>query len=244
MAISRRLLLGSALAAPALAVAATTSQAATSWYPMACEPPLVPALRVASDAFVAASGIRVFVLPTSSTLLLPQLARFVQSDLVMARADLVDALAAQGHRGEGAPRPHFRGRLVLAGRQGADKAAALAGRVAVTDPLPGATHDDRAILASLGSAPKAVQGAVDTRDVAFLVASGAVDAGIVHLSEVRADPNLIVLADIPAEAAPPIDYIATTTQTPRRPLPEQFVTFLISPEGAALMSRFGLEYAA
>lgn len=242
MALSRRIFLGAAAALPALGAAPARAEAAH--YPMACDPALVAALRAASEVFRAKSDIFVHVLPTSPALLVPQMTHEIQNDIVMARADIVEAVDAAGFAVPGAPRPRFRDRLVVATRADAGADALKTGPFALVDPTPNSNRDDRAILAAMGLTIAHPIGALDSGAVAFLVASGAASAGLMLKSDVAQNPALKVAREVPEGAAAPVVFIASTTRVPRRPEPESFVAFLAGAEGAAILSRHGLELIA
>ncbi len=243
MPLSRRTLFHAAAAAPLLAVSRPAA-AAVAHYPLHCDPELAPALNAAAAAFLARTDIRVHVLPTSQGLLVPQVAHVAQSDIVMTRPETVAGLEAIGHGVPGAPHPRFRGRLVLAALAGTAEQDAKAGPIAVVDPLPGENFNSATVLARMGLNQVPTLGAVDTADAAFLVTSGIARAGLAYLSDVHGDPRLKALAEAPEDAAPPVIYIATTTQSPRRPQPEAFVAFLATAEGASILAPFGLEILA
>jgi len=243
MAVSRRTLMIAATSLPLVATARPV-RAAIAHYPLHCDPELRAALEAAALAFLAASDIRVHVLPTSDGLLVPQVAHVTQSDIVMTRPETVAGLEAIGHTVQGAPHPRFAGRLVLAGLLETPDEAARGGPIAAPDKLPNQAFDSAAVLAAIGLDRALTMGTVDTANAAFLVTSGKARAGLVYLSDVKADPRLKIVTEIPAAAAPPVIYIATTTQTPRRPQPEAFVSYLASPAGAAIMKQYGLELMA
>jgi molybdate transport system substrate-binding protein len=72
----------------------------------------------------------------------------------------------------------------------------------VTDNTVASGLDGRAILDQNGltkAAGSRVMGAATTADVVFLVTTGAVDIGLVYLTDVRADPRLMVLATLAAD---------------------------------------------
>jgi len=75
------------------------------------------------------------------------------------------------------------------------------------------------------------------------VAGGGARSGLMTMMDVKATPGLRVVAEVPDSVQPALVYVATTTQTPRRPQPEAFVAFLASPEGAAILAAHGLEPA-
>ena len=87
-------------------------------------------------------------------------------------------------------------------------------------------------------------GAVDTDEVAVLLISGAAQAGLLHLTDVHADPRLEVIRAVPADIHPPIVYAASVTRGARRPDPQGMVAFLATSEATALLVESGLEAQA
>ncbi len=239
MTLSRRTLFTAACALPLLAGRA--AQAAIAHYPLHCDPELLPALNQAALAFLARTEIRVHPLPTSDGLMAPQIAHVAQSDIVMTAPETIAALAAIGHDVPEAPHPRFSGRLVLAALAATADDDARGGPIAAPDPVPGARFVSAEVLAGMGLSRAMVQGTIDTGEAAAIVAAGGARAGLVTIMDVKATPGLRVVAESPA---PPLIYVATTTQTPRRPQPEAFVAFLASPEGEAILAKFGLEPVA
>jgi hypothetical protein len=89
MTISRRAVFATMplVAISSLAVAETTDLS------LACDTAAAPALQRAADAFWARMGVRVFVHATTPGLLLPQLERTIQNDILVttpARLDLAE----------------------------------------------------------------------------------------------------------------------------------------------------------
>ena len=239
MIIERRSLLHALPVLP-IAFAAGSAAAATTDLVLNCDPTLGPVMRAASRRFDAQKGVGVRVFPTPPDLILPQLARAVQNDVIITRqAAMADAVRT-GLVAAGEPQGAWRNRFVLVARQGAG-AAALNGRVAVTDPTPAADLDGAAVLRKLGLAPPRVLGVIDTDEVVFLVLRGDADAGLVHMTDLRAHAELEQLRDVAADAAPPPVYAITVTKLARRPDPAAFVAFLMSSDGAAIMAANGLE---
>ena len=234
-----------ALAAPLLVLSGTGVQATDEHYPMQCDPSLVAALRAASALFLRRTGINVHILPTSPGLLVALLTHEVQHDLLMSQTAIVERTTAAGFASPQGPKQRFAGRLVLATLADAPPAtlatALSSGTVAITDPRPGASRDDLAVLAAIGLTPAKVVGALDSTEVAFLVATGAAGAGLMLLSDVRSNPALKIARDIEGAS---VSYVAATTRTPRRPGAEAFVTFLGGEDGADIMRHFGLETVA
>ena len=241
MNVSRRLVLTSAATEPLLA-AALPVRAETAHYPMACDPALVPALREAAEVFRGRTDIFVHMLPTAPALVVPQMTHQIQNDIVMSRADILDAVDAVGYAVPGAPRPRFRNRLVLAALSTTPDGPFTT--IGITDKSPDTLRDDVAIVAGLGFPTAKTIGGIDTGEVAFLVTHGVVQAGLVLMSDVASDPRLRVVRDVPESVAASPIYIACTTRVPRRPQPESFVAFLANGDGTGILTRHGLELVA
>ena len=137
----------------------------------------------------------------------------------------------------------WRNRLVIARRTGAT-ASVVTGRIAVADATPGSDMDGPAILRNLKLGQGGVSGVIDTDEVAFLLLRGQVDAGLLHMTDIHANPGLEVIAAVPDSAAPPILYSIAVTKLSRRPHPEAFIAALTAPDGAAVLQTAGLEIAA
>jgi len=158
-----------------------------------CDPTLAPVVRQVG----AQAGYEVAVLSAPAPLMVQQMLRHTRNDVLFTRSDAMDQaqgldLVAPGSRVDG-----FSGPLVIAARQG--WIGALNGaRMAVTDAtVESAGLDGRAVLAAAGIAAGAVQGAANTGDVAFLVTTGAAEAGLVYLTDVQADARLKVVMKLP-----------------------------------------------
>ena len=61
-----------------------------------CDTTLAPALRKVAAAYRARSGVRVFVFPTGPGLILPQLVRDIQNDIVVTQTTILDQAAQAG----------------------------------------------------------------------------------------------------------------------------------------------------
>jgi molybdate transport system substrate-binding protein len=84
-------------------------------------------------------------------------------------------------------------------------------------------------------------GALNTSEVASLLLSGTAQAGLLHMTDVRAHPGLAVIRPVPPEIQPPPVYAAAVTRLASRPDPQAFVAFLATPEASALLTEAGLE---
>ncbi len=239
MNIERRHLL-QGLAALPLVASAGTAHAATNDLVLTCDTALGPAMMAAAKQFLQTAHIRVHVFPTGPGLILPQLAHHIQNDIACTQQAAMRAAVATGLVTAGEPRGAWRNRLVVAARPGAGTAAATQ-RIAVSDPTPGSDMDGPAILRRLGLNPATVLGVIDTDEVAFLLARGEADSGLLHMTDIHATRGLEILLAVPDDAAPPIIYtIAVTKRVKHRDAPA-FVEFLTSAEGGKVLSEQGLE---
>jgi molybdate transport system substrate-binding protein len=243
MTLNRRGLLLTAPALP-LAVLATPARAETTDLILNCDPALAPAMLQAAQRFSKTNGVLVNIFPTPPGLILPQIARHIQNDMVMTRSSAIaEAIGAATIAGDAPRGGQWRNRLVIARRAGATDAV-VTGRIAVADATPGSDMDGPTILARLGLQHGRVMGVIDTDEVAYLLLRGEVDAGLLHMTDIRANPGLEVAAMVPDAAAPPILYSIAVTKLSRRPHPEAFIASLMSPDGAAVLRAAGLEVVA
>jgi molybdate transport system substrate-binding protein len=197
-------------------------------------------MRAAATAYLRQTGVRVRVFPTGPGLVLPQLAHGIQSDVVCTGRDVAVGAMQAGLIGAGALQGEWRNRLVIAAPRGAGPAAAR-GRIAVSDPTPAADMDGPAIVQALNLGQTAVLGVIDTDEVAFLLARGEADAGLLHMTDVHANANLEVVRGVPDGVAPPIAYAVAVTKLSTRPNPQAFVDFLLSSAGRTVLKAQGLE---
>jgi ABC-type molybdate transport system substrate-binding protein len=229
-------------ALPFLALAALTRPllAGTRDLAVTCDTTLGSALRKAAAAYMAHTGIHVFVFPTGPGLILPQLIRNIQNDIVVTQTMILEQAVTAGVVST-APSAQWRNQLVIAGRR---DVAALDHSFAVADPSPASDVDGPAVLTRLDIKPTHIVGAVDTDEVAFLLNIGAAQAGLLHLTDVRAGGDLAVIQTVPSHVQPPLLYAASVTRLSSRPDPDDFVTFLASKEGSAILFAAGLEKIA
>lgn len=235
MPFSRRGLLAAAVATPlgASAIAATTDLA------VSCDLAAAPAVIAAATAFRRNSGVRVRVFPTANGLLLAQLQRDIQNDIIVTQLSTIAQAEKVGIVAPGTRGSAWRNRLVIAAA-----ATGAADVFAVPDASPASDIDGFAIVRHLGSVTGRLMGVVDTGAVAWTLANGAARQGLLHQTEVLADNRLRTILAVPDEAWPPIVYGATVTKLARRGDPAAFVSFLDSPDGAAALLAAGLEPAA
>jgi molybdate transport system substrate-binding protein len=243
MTMDRRSLLLAVPALPLVALA-TPARAETTDLILNCDPTLAGPMAAAARRFADAHGVLVNIFPTPPGLILPQIARHIQNDMIITRsAAIAEAIAARTIAADAPQGGQWRNRLVIAARAGA-AASAAAGRLAVTDPTPGSEIDGPAIAKTMKLGQGGVAGVIDTDEVAYLLLRGEADAGLLHNTDILANPGLAVIAPVPESVAPPILYSIAVTKLSRRPHPEAFIAFLQSPDGAAVLRAAGLEVVA
>jgi molybdate transport system substrate-binding protein len=240
MVFSRRRLLAVAPAALAVAVItpAATPDAATTDLAVTCDTAAAPAVIAAGMAYRARSGVRIRVFATAPGLILPQLEREIQNDIIVTRIATIEQAERQGLLATGARAGPWRNRLVTAA---ATEPAGVEGSFVVPDALPGSDIDGAAILQRIGVSPAKVYGVLDTGAVAWTLTNGGARQGLLHQTEVSADARLRAVAAIPDDAWPPILYAAVVTKLARRGDPAAFIAFLAGPEGLAVLRSAGLE---
>ena len=107
----RRWLLASV---PTLLLASAAGRAAGGDLAVNCDTTLAPALRKVADAYKARFGGHVFIFPTGPGLILPQLVRDIQNDIVVTQTAILEQAAQAGVIA--APvRAQWRNPLVIAG---------------------------------------------------------------------------------------------------------------------------------
>jgi molybdate transport system substrate-binding protein len=225
--------LAAAFAIPNGAIAANISDLAVT-----CDAAAAPAVAAAGAAYRARSGVRVRVFPTAPGLVLPQLQREIQNDIIVTQLATIDQaadLVAPGARAG-----PWRNRLVIAA---ANQPAGPEASFAVPDVSPASDIDGAAILRRLGAAPVKVLGVLDTGAVAWALTNGEARQGLLHRTEVAADERLRTVAPVPDDAWPPILYAAVVTRLARRGDPAAFIAFLGSADCLAVLRSAGLETA-
>jgi ABC-type molybdate transport system substrate-binding protein len=241
-AMRRRLM--QALPAAAMLAVATPARAAVNIADLvlACDTALGPAMRAVGNAYANLKGVRVNVFPTGPGLIVPQLERQVQNDIIVTQVATLNAAVQAGVVAPGAARGAWTNRLVVAAKRGAppmqDKP------IAVSDPTPASDMDGPSILAQLQVRPVAMLGVIDTDTVVALVLDGTARAGLLHMTDVRAHPELRVIRIVSDDIQPRITYTAAVTELARRPKPADFLDFLVTEQATALLTALGLEMAS
>ncbi len=205
---------------------------------VSCDTTLAPALRKVGEAYTAKTSARVFVFATGPGLILPQLERNIQNDIVVTQIALLEQIAQRKIIAAVPNAPRWSNALVIAGLAGT---SSVEGTFAACDPTPASDIDGPALVAKLELKPARLLGAVDTDEVASLLMSGEAQAGILHMTDVRAHPRLAVIRPVPPEVQAPLVYAASVTRLASRPNPQGFVDFLATPEAIALLTAAGLE---
>lgn len=238
--IRRRWLLR-ALPAAAVFAAATRARGAIAdgELVLACDITLGPVMRAAANAYGGVTGQRVNVFPTEPGLILQQLERDVQNDIIATRTTTIDAAVKAGIVAEGVAQGAWLNRLVVAAKRGAPPAPGKP--IAITDPSPASDMDSLGILARLAMLPTNTLGVIDSDEVVALVLAGTARAGLLHMTDVRAHPELEIMTVVSDDVEPPFDYAAAVTRLARRANPEGFVQFLTTSQAGALLAPLGLE---
>ncbi len=229
---------------------APSGRAAIPDLTISCDPTLQSAIRRVGARFTAETGAPVHVFSAPPPLLVAQLERDVQIDILLTLAATLDEAARRGVVQPATRVVGWTNRLVVASLAEHAPGSALtdasgvadllgSGRFAATDPTIAATIDGPAVLDRLGLRAKLAGrliGAANADEVSFLLTSRAARFGLVHLTDVRADPRLQVVATVPLSAHAPINYAAAATSVMKSPNTDNFLDFIVSaPAGQALV---------
>jgi ABC-type molybdate transport system substrate-binding protein len=177
------------------------------------------------------------VFPTGPGLLLPQLERNIQNDILVTQLPNLRQALQEGIIAAMPGVPHWSSQLVIAGRSG----ASVNGVFAACDPTAASDFDGPALLAKLALKPAQVMGAVDTDEVAWLLLRSEAQVGFLHMTDVRAHPELTVIQPVAADVLAPFVYAATVTKLASRPDPGGFVAYMQTPGAMMLLKEAGLE---
>jgi len=202
------------------------------------DPTLRHALLDVGSRFTAETGVPVHVFAAPPTLILAQLRHQVWNDVVVTQVLFMDQAEQAGVIEKGTRTGAWRNTLVLASATGVTPANDT---FAVTDPTPAATIDGPAVLAALGLHPAHVQGVANAANVGFLLHTGAAAQGLVHLTDVRADPMLRVAASVAPSAYAPIVYAAAISTLTHSPNAHAFLDYLHAPAATEVLRADGLE---
>ncbi len=259
MMLPRRQLGRATLLAAAMTGLATVTHAEGSSAPnvvVYCDKALRRTMEDTGRLFTARRGAPVNVFCAAPPLMLAQIERVTQNDILITQAGVMDLAARQGLIRAATRIPLGRDRLVLAARSGkspgdganADPVAVLrgigAGPLATPDPTAATTIDSAAVLARLGlpaPPPFRLIGAVDTEEVGFLLRTGAAPLGLLHGTEAQPGSGLSVAAALAGE---PVTYAAAITVITRSRNAQAFIDFLNTPEAQTRLRSAGLEKLA
>lgn len=212
---------------------------------------LSDALEEAADLYARERDVRVRLSFGGSNLLARQIALGARPDAFIPAGP--QPLASLRERGlvEVVVPDLVTNRLVVAVRRDAafkpasmEDLASQVERVAIADPdLAPAGRYGREALTALGLwerlEGRLVLGA-NARATLALVEAGNAQAALVYATDVRAAPSLEALDLVPDEAYTPVRYpAAVVVDSPRRELAADFLRFLASDQGAAVLRGYG-----
>jgi ABC-type molybdate transport system substrate-binding protein len=223
---------------PVVLVCVTPARAAAPDVIVYGEPTLRHALLDVGARFTAETGVPVHVFAAPPTIILAQLRHQVWNDVVVTQALFMDQAEQAGVIEKGTRTGVWRNTLVLAS---ATDVTPANDTFVVTDPTPAATIDGPAVLAAVGLHPAHVQGVANTANVGFLLDTGGAAEGLVHLTDVRADPKLRVAAPVAASGYAPIVYAAAISTLTHSPNARAFLDFLHAPSATEVLVADGLE---
>lgn len=249
MAVGRRGLAGMMATAAAASGLAGPAKADPSTAPnviVFCDPPLRAAMIRFGRHFTAATRVPVNVFCAPPPLMLAQIERRNQNDILITLAPFMDEAARRHLVAGGTFLPMGVNAYVFATRE-ADQATIVAGgklpfaSLVVPDRTAGTTLDAQAVLG--GSLPPdiAVIGAVDTEQAAAIVRHGAAEAALVYRTEAQPGSGLRVAGILPGR---PPSYEAAVTAVSRSPRVDTFITYLRSPEARDALRSTGLDVPA
>lgn len=117
------------------------------------------------------------------------------------------------------------------------------GRLALADPsgVPAGRYARQALekLGMWDAVADKVAAGDNVRAALALVAQREAPLGVVYATEAAAEPKVRVVAVFPANTHLPITYPVALLKTARSKDAEAFRSFLLSPEGQAILRRFG-----
>ena len=218
-----------------LALSAAPARAAAPDVIVYGDPPLTHALRDVARRFTAQTGVPVHVFAAPPSLLLAQLRHQVWNDVVVTLAPWMDRAVQAGVIAPATRTGSWRTTLVIAAATGGGDT------LAIPDPTPASGIDGPSVIAAAGLHPARVQGVANGANVAFLLDTGAAAQGLLHLTELRADPRLHVVAPVPEAAYAPIVYDAALSTLTHSPNARAFLDYLHAPAATATLREDGLE---
>jgi ABC-type molybdate transport system substrate-binding protein len=188
-----------------------------------------------------AGGPQIAVLSAPAALMLAQLARHTRCDVLVTLSTAVDEAVARNLVRPATRLDGLINQLVLAGNPAVPVPRAV---VAVTDNTPASgSLDGRAVLAAAGLVPKAILGAANTEDAAYLVLSGKADLALIYATDAAAHARLQVAMTLPAN---PVLTRFAAAQNAKAVSPDAltFLEFLRSPAAKQSLYTAGLMVTA
>jgi molybdate transport system substrate-binding protein len=176
--------------------------------------------------------------PRHRELILPQLARDVQNDIILTQVLLLDRAAQAGLLTDGARSGVWADPLVIAEPIGAPGDAG-SGMFAVSELASASGIDGASIVSRMNLPANRVVSAIDNTEVVFLLTTGRARTGLLYLTDVHSGPGLRVVRAI--EDPPPMLFAAAVTKLARRPNPAAFIHFMGTPGAAAMLTEVGLD---
>lgn len=201
------------------------------------DPTLNHALHDVADRFTAQTGVPVHVFAAPPSLILAQLRHEVWNDVVVTLAPWMDQAVTAGVIEPNTRTGSWRTTLVIAAATG----GAAGDSLAAPDPTPASSIDGPAVLAAAELHPTKVQGVANGANVVFLLETDVAAQGLLHLTDVRADPRLHVVAPVPDSAYAPIVYDAAISTLTHSPNAHAFLDYLHSPAATDILRADGLE---
>ncbi len=215
-----------------------------------CDKALRGAIRRTAELFTARSQAPVDLFCAAPMLMLAQIERITQNDVLITQSSAMDEAARRGLIHVDTRIPVGRDRLVFATLEGgtqqlSDPLHLLrrigTGPVALPDPTTGTTIDSAAVLAALGLTPPfpfQVVGAIDTEEVGFLLRTRAAPIGLLYRTEAQPGSGLSILAELPDQTVSCSAAISVVTRSRNA---QGFMDFLRDPDAAARLHASGLE---
>lgn len=218
---------------------------------------MTEAVQALADRFAARSGVTVLPSFAASSALARQIENGAPADVyISADQRWMDRLAGQRLIDADSRCELARNRLVLI----APKDSTLALTIAPGFPLAAALGDARLAIGDPDHVPAGIYGrqalerlgvwrtvenrlvrSVDVRAALALVARGEVPAGVVYATDAAIGGQVRVVDTFPAASHDPIVYPVGRTAATQNPAAGDFLAFITSDEGRAVLAGYGFE---
>jgi len=216
---------------------------------------LQEALTAAADSWASQEHPRPTLSFAASSALARQVEAGAPADLfVSADSEWMDYLAARRLVRPGSRANLATNRLILIAPAASRARVAMGPRLALApalgvwrlamadpDSVPAGRYG-REALTRLGAWPQVaarLARAENVRAALALVARGEAPLGVVYATDARAEPRVRIIAEFPAASHTPIVYPVAGLARAANPEGEAFRRFLLSPQGQAILRRFG-----